>query len=279
MQNSMNKVSKSFPKNYPKPLQHLSKNLSKIDPTTSPKPIQKPLLFGGNSSWHRLAKVGLTYLPRFGCFQLAVTLCCFQLAVAFLPWHRLRISPDIGFAFVLTSASLHLILTSASRSSWHRLRIIWNLPQIVIESSNKIMPTGLPKSFKELSKITAICSWHRLRIIWKLYWRNIKNSNKIMPIWPPTSFKNYSKSSQKLLELLPNLFRNPFQHDMQSNMKNISKLYQKTSLKPLQNRSKNLLKIDIKIIKKSLQKPIQKPLQKPLQKQRFLGPPKIKKNL
>ena len=238
MQNSMNKVSKSFPKNSPKPLQHLSKNLSKIDPTTSPKPIQKPLLFGGNSSWHRLANVwnnisATLWLFSTCCHALLFSTCC-----RVLPWHRLRISPDIGFAFVLTSASLHLILTSASRSSWHRLRIIWNLPQIVIESSNKIMPTGLPKSFKELSKITAICSWHRLRIIWKLYWRNIKNSNKIMPIWPPTSFKNYSKSSQKLLELLPNLFRNPFQHDMQSNMKNISKLYQNYIKKPLQNLSK-----------------------------------------
>ena len=47
---------------------------------------------------------------------------------------------------------VEIILTSASQSSWHGLRIIWKLYWNNIKSNNKIMPIWPPKSLKKLSK-------------------------------------------------------------------------------------------------------------------------------
>ena len=152
-------------------------------------------------------------------------------------WHRLRIQLDIGFAFVLTSAShspwhrLRIILTSASHSSWHRLRIIWELYWKNIKEWQQVgngeKHDSMMKTTKAWQQVGILLtsasqsSWHGLRIVWKLYWNNIKSNNKIIPIWPPKSLKNCRKTIQKLLKLLSNLSPNPFQHDMESNTKNI----------------------------------------------------------
>ena len=96
--------------------------------------------------------------------------------------HRLHGHLDIDFAFVSTSAS-HLpwhwhriILTSASRSSWHRLRIRSDMDELecvpVICSKTKLLADVLTSislcleiGFAFISTSASHSPWHRLRII------------------------------------------------------------------------------------------------------------------
>ena len=72
-----------------------------------------------------------------------------------LSWHMLRIQLDFGFALSWTDCTrLSLeIMASASHSSWHRLRIIWNLSQYDIHDSKKIILTWPPQLLENLFKI------------------------------------------------------------------------------------------------------------------------------
>ena len=119
-------------------------------------------------SWHRLrinsnnpsnpTYLSSAELPNSLWHRLRIILT----SASHSAWHRLRINtnnpwnPTYLISAELPNSLWHRlrsILTSASHSSWHRLRIIWNLFQNDIESTNKIMPSWPPKSFKQLSTI------------------------------------------------------------------------------------------------------------------------------
>ena len=155
--------------------------------------------------------------------------------------HRLHGHLDIDFAFVSTSAS-HLpwhwhrtILTSASRSSWHRLRIRSDMDELecvaVICSKTEITATRFDIDFAvswdrlrihlDIGFAFALTSashyhdigfafiltsashsfWHRLRVLWELYWNDIRSNNKIMAIWPLKSFKQLFKKHPKTIKI------------------------------------------------------------------------------
>ena len=168
--------------------------------------------------------------------------------------HRLHGHLDIDFAFVSTSAS-HLpwhwhrtILTSASRSSWHRLRIRSDMDEL------ECVPVICPKTEITATRfdIDFAVSWDRLRIHLDIgfafaltsasHYHDIGFAFILPTIDLPRSIGQStcprcmtpSSPSQSLSNKICKVIRKVYEI--------IAILYQKTSLKPLQKPLQNLSK-------------------------------------